>query len=130
MTSEAGMWKHLKPFARELRREQTEAERLLWQRLRGRQLGVKFRRQHAIGEFLVDFVCIEKTLVVELDGEPHKKQQWYDGERTALLRDRGFRVLRFWNSEVIGNIERVLSTIQSALNTPLPNGEGDGGGVE
>lgn len=128
MTTDAETWKHLKPLARELRREQTEAEEILWQHVRDKQLGAKFRRQHAIGEFIVDFVCIEHRLVVEVDGEVHKDQKEYDEERTRILESRGFRVIRFWNDEVIKRTEHVLTTIKTALNNPLPFGEGTGVG--
>jgi predicted helicase/very-short-patch-repair endonuclease len=124
MTTDAETWKHLKPLARELRKEQTEAEEKLWQHLRNQKLGFKFRRQHAIGEFIVDFVCIEKKLVVELDGEIHKEQREYDAERTRILNGRGFRVIRFWNSEVTNNIKDVLARIKHALTAPFPFVEG------
>ncbi len=126
MTTDAETWKHLKPLAREHRKEQTEAEEILWQHLRNKKLGFKFRRQHAIGEFIVDFVCIEKKLVVELDGEVHKEQREYDAERTRILNGRGFRVIRFWNSEVTNNIKDVLARVKQALTTPLSTGEGSG----
>ncbi|MBM2846469.1 MAG: hypothetical protein HW407_1781, partial [Bacteroidetes bacterium] len=126
MTTDAETWKHLKPLARELRKEQTEAEEKLWQQLRNQKLGFKFRRQHAIGEFIVDFVCIEKKLVMELDGEVHKEQREYDAERTRILNTRGFRVIRFWNSEVTSSIENVLNRIKHAMKTPLSTGEGSG----
>jgi len=126
MTTDAETWKHLKPLARELRKEQTEAEERLWQQLRNQKLGFKFRRQHAIGEFIVDFVCIEKQLVVELDGEVHKEQREYDAERTRILNGRGFRVIRFWNSEVTNSIKDVLARVKHALTTPFPVVEGPG----
>lgn len=124
MTTDAETWKHLKPFARELRKEQTEAEQKLWQQLRNQKLGFKFRRQHAVGEFIVDFVCIEKRIVVELDGEVHKEQREYDTERTRILDARGFLVIRFWNSEVKDKSDSVLARISKVLNTPSPLGKG------
>jgi len=101
--------------ARKLRREMTEAERLLWSRLRGRQLrGCKFRRQRPIGPHIVDFACIEKTLVVELDGSQHLDAAG-DDERTGSIEKSGFKVLRFWDHEVFGEIEAVLQVIHDAL---------------
>ncbi|MDZ7315137.1 MAG: DUF559 domain-containing protein [candidate division KSB1 bacterium] len=130
MTTDSATWRHLKPLARGLRREQTEAENILWQRLRNRQLGVKFRRQHAIGEFIVDFVCLERRLVVEVDGGIHKQQKEYDEERSRILAALGFRVIRFWNDEVINNLEYVLAAIEEAIREPLAGEEaiyGEGG---
>jgi very-short-patch-repair endonuclease len=127
MTTDAGTWNYLKPLAQENRQQPTEAEEKLWQRLRNRQLGFKFRRQHAIDQFVVDFVCIEKNLMVEVDGESHADQQEYDAERSRMLNTRGFQVIRFWNHEVINNIGDVLARIRQALDltgTPSPNWRG------
>jgi len=122
MTTDAGTWKYLKPLAQENRKQPTEAEEKLWQRLRNHQLGFKFRRQHAIDQFVVDFVCIEKNLMVEVDGEIHADQREYDAERTRMLKTRGFEVIRFWNHEVLSNIEDVLARIRQALDlTPVPS---------
>jgi very-short-patch-repair endonuclease len=98
--------------ARELRRNPTDAERALWQRLRQRQVaGLKFRRQHTIGRYILDFVCLEAKLVVELDGGHHAQRRQQDQERTAWLEARGYRVLRFWNTEVLQNPDGVLALI-------------------
>ena len=100
--------------ARGLRRASTEAEKLLWQKLRARQLsGVKFRRQAPIGSYIVDFASFEHRLVVEIDGGQHNTPQGrqHDLERTAWLEAQGFRVLRFWNNQVLTNIEGVLERI-------------------
>ena len=100
--------------ARELRRPLTPAEAKLWQRLRGKQLyGLKFRRQHPIFRFVVDFFCSEHKLVVEVDGQHHAEpeQQAYDEARTEWLEQRGNRVIRFTNREVQSNIEGVLNEI-------------------
>ena len=103
-------------FARELRKSSTEAEKMLWRRLRLRQIGgYKFRRQQPVGAYIVDFVCFEKKLIVELDGGQHAERVSYDGERTAWLESQGFNVLRFWNHEVLGQIEAVKSVIYRAL---------------
>jgi len=103
-----------KQIAKKLRKSLTEAERLLWSYLRNRQLGVKFRRQEPIGRYIVDFVCFEKKLVVEVDGGQHGGS--YDDERDRWLNMQGFRVLRFWNNEVLKNIEGVLEVIGKELD--------------
>ncbi len=103
--------------ARELRKNQTKTEKRLWQRLRNRQLqGHKFRRQHPIGCYFVDFVCLERGVVVELDGGQHMEQKQYDAQRSAYLNQQGFEVLRFWNNEVMGNMAGVLDTLTLALS--------------
>jgi len=102
--------------ARRFRVEQTEAESALWKRLRNGQLGgVKFRRQHPVGPYTVDFVAIAERLVVELDGGQHALQQARDDRRTAYLNQQGYRVLRFWNNEVLDNPDGVLLRIQAFL---------------
>ena len=107
----------IKDKARTLRRNQTETEKLLWQKLRNRQLlDKKFRRQYPIGSYIVDFVCLELRLVVELDGGQHMDQQDYDEQRTNYLKQQGFVVLRFWNNEVMGNIEGVFESLTLALS--------------
>ena len=107
---------------RRLRREQTEAERRLWVRLRDRQLdSAKFRRQHLVGSFIADFCCSEHRLVVELDGGQHVVQEDADQARTAFLNQRGYRVLRFWNHEVMQDLEAVLQQIVAVLQDPHPN---------
>ena len=98
--------------ARSLRQNQTDVEHLLWQKLRNRQLvNVKFRRQFPIDPFIVDFACLELKLIIELDGSQHFDQAHYDNERSLYLAQRGFKVIRFWNNEVINNIEGVLEKI-------------------
>ncbi len=102
--------------ARSLRANQTKAESLLWRRLRDRQLaGAKFRRQVPIGPFIADFACYAAQLVVELDGGQHVDTAAADATRTAWLEKRGFRVLRFWNNDVLGNPDGVLERISEAL---------------
>ncbi|MBI4229134.1 MAG: endonuclease domain-containing protein [Deltaproteobacteria bacterium] len=102
--------------ARELRKNPTEAERKLWKHLCLRQLGgYKFRRQHSLGPYIVDFVCLEKRLIVEVDGGQHSEQVAYDAERGEWLEAQGFRVLRFWNQEVLKEIEVVKEVIAKAL---------------
>jgi len=101
--------------ARRLRRNQTDAERKLWGRLRDRRLlGVKFYRQYSIGPFFVDFFSLEARLVIEVDGSQHAEDVG-DQSRTEFLTQLGYRVLRFWNNEVLGNIEGVQEAIADAL---------------
>ncbi len=103
--------------AREMRKEPTDAERRLWSYLRGRRFdNFKFRRQHPIGPFIVDFCCVQKKLIVELDGGQHEEDQQYYERRSAYLGERGFRVIRFWNGEVFQGIEGVLEQIGIALS--------------
>jgi very-short-patch-repair endonuclease len=98
--------------AKELRRDQTPAEQRLWAQLRRKHLyGLKFRRQHPIGRFIVDFCCISAKLVIEIDGDSHASQRDYDRDRTAWLKDRGYRVIRFTNREVTRQLDAVLETI-------------------
>lgn len=103
--------------ARELRKAMTDAERRLWGRLRNEQLGARFRRQAPIGPYIADFVCFAQRLVIECDGGQHAEpvQAAHDGERTAFLEDAGFRVLRFWNNEVLGNLDGVVERITQVL---------------
>jgi very-short-patch-repair endonuclease len=102
--------------AKELRKNTTPAEQKLWAALRNDQLGVSFRRQHAIGPYIVDFVCLKQKLIIELDGGQHLEQQQYDDERTAFLQSKGYRVLRFWNNDVLNDLNGVMSAILEALN--------------
>ncbi len=117
-------------YARRLRREQTDAEGRLWFRLRQRRLGgFRFRRQFPIGDFIVDFCCREQRLVVEIDGGHHIDQQTTDKTRSALIEARGYRVIRFWNSEVLSNTDEVAEQIFNALTEPSPYplpGQGEG----
>ena len=110
----------LKPVktARALRRKQTEAERALWTQLRKmRASGPRFRRQHPLGHYIVDFVCLEKKLILEIDGGHHNEDAvaLHDADRTKWLENEGFRVLRFWNNEVISNLDGVFAVIDQAL---------------
>ena len=97
---------------------QTDAERLLWEHIRAKQLSVKFNRQHIIGDFIVDFVCIEKGLVIEVDGGYHSEygQIEKDELRIERLKDLGFHVIRFKNEDVLGDISGVLNIIKKQLN--------------
>ena len=113
--------KAIQERARELRREQTPSERKLWSHLRLKQLGgFKFRRQHAMGSYIVDFYCPARSLVVEIDGESHADREAYDAERTTWLEEQGLRVIRFTNREVHFEIEVVLEEILEACEEPPP----------
>ena len=110
------------PAARRLRANPTEAERRLGDRLRRRQLeGLRFRRQASIGPYIVDFVCYSEKLVIEVDGGQHSVQVDHDTARTRWLENRGFRVLRFWNNDVLANGEGVLKAIRQALPDTPPS---------
>jgi very-short-patch-repair endonuclease len=101
--------------ATELRQNTTDAERRLWAALRGRRLqGYKFRRQHPIGRFIVDFACTRHRLVIEADGGQHDESK-SDARRTAWLESQGWRVIRFWNNDILANTEGVVSTILEVL---------------
>jgi len=105
-------------LARELRDGQTDAEKALWMRLRNRQLeDVKFRRQQPIGSYVVDFVSFDSKLIVEIDGGQHNegKTKERDEERTAWLKERGYRIVRFWNNDVLTNMEGVMESMREAL---------------
>lgn len=115
--------------SRKLRREMTDAERKLWQYLRaGRLGGLKFRRQHPVPPYIADFCCVEHMLLVELDGSQHA--QATDAARTRYLSSQGWRVIRFWDHDVLRDIESVVDAIWNSVGsrthspTPLPEGEG------
>ena len=108
--------------ARNLRKRPTDAENALWNLLRNRQLtGYKFRRQVPVGKCIVDFLCFERKLVVELDGGQHQEQTEYDAERTRVLESRGYRVLRFWNNQAPEEKDAVLEAILIALQEGTPS---------
>jgi very-short-patch-repair endonuclease len=110
----------LADLAKSLRKRQTEAEKLLWWHLRSKQINsLKFRRQEPNGPYIADFVCFEKRLVIELDGGQHAVEQEKDKEREGWFYKEGFRILRFWNTEVLQNIEGVVEVIQrNCFNHP------------
>ncbi|HEY2154148.1 MAG TPA: DUF559 domain-containing protein [Isosphaeraceae bacterium] len=118
-------------YARQLRREMTDAERRLWSCLRQRQIARgRFRRQVPIGLYIVDFFCPECRLIIELDGGQHAAQRQKDAERTAWLSSRGYRVLRFWNYQIFEELDPILEAIGLALTTPHPTLPLKGGGEE
>ena len=107
-------------FARQLRAAMTDAESRLWQRLRRRQMaGVRFRRQFPMGRYIVDFISLERRLIIEVDGGQHSPD--VDSSREACLRGRGFAILRFWNNEVLGHMEGVCEVIFRHLNEERPH---------
>lgn len=103
--------------ARYLRSNMTDAERKLWRRLRYSSLGYRFRRQHPLGAYVVDFICLDRKLVIELDGGQHNMPPGieHDARRTAWLNEAGYDVIRFWNTDVLTNIDGVLETILAKL---------------
>ena len=122
------------PIVKKLRENATDAERKLWHHLRRKQIdGLRFRRQYPLGPYIVDFVCLPARLIIEVDGGQHTEQMERDAARTAWLKAQGFRVIRFWNNEVLGNIEGVLHVIGEQLAPatpppPTPSREGRGKG--
>jgi leucyl-tRNA synthetase len=137
-TANKNVWPILKEYAKANRTHPTAEEAILWERLRNNQVGHKIRRQHTIGIFIADFVCLDKQLVIEVDGEYHSKNPDYDKERTAYLLVEGLEVIRFTNSEVKSNSEHVAATIKAALDSrpsidrahSLSFGEGRGEALE
>ena len=112
-TADPCWYELLKEYSREHRQKPTEAEAVLWEFLRKRQLGQPFRRQHIIGDYIADFTCIPSKLIIELDGGYHQipEQQDCDAERQQWLVSQGFTVIRFTNEEIINDIDNVLYTI-------------------
>ena len=102
----------LKIYSKQLKTEMTEAEKLLWSKIRRKQLnGVKFCRQKIVGNYIVDFLSFDKKLIIELDGGQHADQVEYDKKRTAFLEQQGFTVIRFWNTEVLLETDSVLEQL-------------------
>ncbi|MDY7394804.1 class I tRNA ligase family protein [Aureibaculum sp. 2210JD6-5] len=125
-TSDSEIYGVLLDRAKKMRKSPTPAETKLWEKLKKKGLGVKFRRQHPIFNYIVDFVCIEKKLIIEVDGEIHKYQLDKDAERQLLLEQKkGFKLLRFTNEEVLNNIDNVLLKIKLELNSPPSEGLGE-----
>ena len=106
--------------ARRLRKSMTDAEQALWKRLRFQQTGHRFRRQHPVGPFVADFACLAERLIVEVDGGQHCDSPT-DARRDAFLRDEGYRVLRFWNTDVLQNMDGVLQVILERLSQACPH---------
>ena len=113
--------RNLTQNARNLRKHATDVEKLLWSKLRAKQIkGCKFRRQQPIGNFIVDFVCMAGKLIIELDGGQHATQKGKDKIRDNWLKKEGYEVLRFWNNEVFENLEGVLEVISRHVKAPSP----------
>ena len=109
------MRNRLTPLAKNLRKRATAAEAKLWRRIKARQIeGVKFRRQQPIDNFIVDFVSFEKRIIIELDGGQHARDKDKDVQRDRFSAENGFKVLRFWNNEVMENVEGVLEVIRGS----------------
>ena len=107
----------MKERSQELRRNMTDAENRMWYYLRNRRLsGYKFVREHVIGNYIVDFVCRERKLIIEIDGGQHMDAMEYDAKRTKYLESHGYRVLRVWNDEVFKNLQVVMDKILHALS--------------
>lgn len=117
-TADLILYPKLKENARHNRQNMTMAEQALWNQIRNKTLGVSFRRQHIIGAYIVDFICLAKQLIIEIDGEYHrtKEQMEYDLVRENYLKERGYTILRFNNEQVIGDIHSVTATISKVLN--------------
>lgn len=128
-TADPSLYVQLKEHAEHMRKNPTEAETVLWEMLRGKNLGDKFRRQYVIGDYIADFVCLEKQLVIEVDGEYHNdpEQQEKDRWRTNFLQSKGFSVLRFTNNEVLTTPEETMTIIRNALKYLPLEGGSEGG---
>ncbi len=114
--------------ARTLRRDATEAEKLLWRKLREAFPAAKFRRQSPVGPYIADFLSVRHAIIIEVDGGQHALQTQRDERRSAFLQTQGYRVLRFWNNEVLSNPDGVLQAVAGVLDPhpdPLPGGEGE-----
>ncbi len=117
----SALWNKLGPIAKQMRSEQTNGEYILWEHLRAHHLaGYKFRRQHAIDRFIVDFFCREAAQILEIDGPIHEQQIEQDQEREEILADLGFRVLRFTNDQVLYHLDDVLTQILQVIENPPP----------
>ena len=114
----AKQWSKVKLLVREMRKEPTDAENILWQELRGHKLNrLKFRRQHSIDKFVVDLYCREKKLIIEVDGEIHDSQKENDSLRQKFLEEIGYTVLRIKNEDIINDLKKVLEKIKSSINS-------------
>ena len=120
-TANPMVYELLKENAKHNRAHPTQAEAIMWQLLKGKQLGISFRRQHIIGEYIADFACLECKLVIEIDGGYHTSQQQQEADmlRTRWLNDYGFKIVRFTNEEVINTTENVMKRIKEYLNNRM-----------
>ena len=116
MTKHVHNLKYLRGARKELRKTSTPEEKILWSKLRGQKLGFVFKRQESIGNFIADFYCPKKMLIIELDGNQHLDNKEADQERTNYFESLGIRVIRFWNNEVNNNLNGVLMKIQEEMD--------------
>ena len=116
LLTDAKTWHNLKDFVKNNRKNPTYTEKIIWEHLRKNQMGVRFRRQHVIYKYIVDFVCIEKKLIIEIDGESHINKKEYDMERDRLLEGMNFRTIRFTNDYVINKLDDMLKIIRNEIN--------------
>ena len=123
MTEHVHNLKYFRKARQELRKNITPQELLLWKYFRRKSFNYKFKRQHSIGNFIVDFYCPARKLIIELDGSQHLDNQEADTERTWYFESLGLRVIRFWNNEVDKNINGVMMKIEEELKQPLPPSE-------
>ena len=123
--------KQIQERAKELRKNMTVAEKQLWSVLRGKQLdGLYFRRQHAVGSYIVDFICTAENLVIEVDGGSHLEQVAYDAERTRwLVEEKGYRVIRFTNDDIFKSMNEVVEKIRETVKRPHLTSPASGGGT-
>ncbi len=119
-TADPFVYSQIKDVRQKMRDTMTEAEKVVWIHIKSKKLGVKFRRQHIIGPYIVDFAALEHNLIIEIDGGIHKKQIQQDKERTLNLNQKGYKVIRFTNEEVLNNIESVLREIKKHISSNQP----------
>ena len=126
LTTSAKKWHALKPLSRANRTQPTAAEGILWAAIRRRALGQPFRRQQAVGSYIVDFICLPKRLIIEVDGTWHDERGEYDSVRDEQLKNLGYTILRFSNEAVLKSLMEVIGEIRQALATtaPAPSGKG------
>jgi leucyl-tRNA synthetase len=118
-TADSRIYSSIAGFRKELKNNLTKAEDILWQKIRRNSLGVKIRRQHVVGRYIADFICLSHNLIIEVDGKIHEQQKEQDRERTEYLNDRGFRVIRFTNEDIETNIDAVVEKIKTELIWPV-----------
>lgn len=116
-TADPKYYRHLKDEIARLKSNMTECEKILWQELKSKKLGVKFRRQHMVGQFIPDFVCLSIKLIIEVDGEIHKIKKEYDEGRTYQLEELGYKVIRFTNEEIKNNLGKVMEKIKKEIGS-------------
>jgi very-short-patch-repair endonuclease len=117
VTADLQIYKFIKNAREELKKNPTEAEKLIWEYIKNKKTGYKIRRQHVIDTFITDFVCLTKKVVIEIDGKIHLQQQEYDAIRTNTLNERGYKVIRFTNNEVFANPQNVALKIKEILDS-------------